>query len=104
MKTVVLRNRADEVTDHFGVLESTLDQGSNSTTLSLRLTGVPVGMEDETEGNLKVYYLNALRSIGSVTTFSLLVSSALPMLLSIGLIGALGVAFYYGPSGAGSRS
>lgn len=39
-------------TDYFGTLETTLVQGSSSTTLNLRLTGVPVGKEDETERNV----------------------------------------------------
>jgi len=34
--------------DHYGTLETTLDQGSNSTTLNLKLSGVPIGKEDET--------------------------------------------------------
>ncbi|GJN88415.1 hypothetical protein Rhopal_001381-T1 [Rhodotorula paludigena] len=50
--------------DHFGTLETTLDQGSNSTTLGLKLSGVPVGKEDETEANLQGYYVRGLQSIG----------------------------------------
>ncbi|BGP46193.1 Co-chaperone [Rhodotorula kratochvilovae] len=50
--------------NHYGVLETTLNQGSNSTTLSLKLTGVPVGKEDETESNLHGYYIRGLQSIG----------------------------------------
>ncbi|GAA6048923.1 hypothetical protein JCM3770_007121 [Rhodotorula araucariae] len=50
--------------NHFGTLETTLEQGSNSTTLSLKLTGVPVGKEDETESNLHGYYIRGLQSIG----------------------------------------
>ena len=87
---------------YFGQLEILLKQGTNSTTLVLRLTGCPVGMEDATETNLTVYYLNALRSIGSVDRWSLFVSSAIPMAVSLSLIGALGMAFYYGPSGPGA--
>lgn len=37
---------------HFGTLETTLNQGSSSTTLELRLSGVPVGKEDEAERNV----------------------------------------------------
>ncbi|KAM0792511.1 hypothetical protein ACM66B_005181 [Microbotryomycetes sp. NB124-2] len=51
---------------YFGDLEVKLNQGSNSTTLDLRLEGVPVGTEEETERNLNGYYLNSLRQIGSV--------------------------------------
>lgn len=38
--------------DLYGQLEAALDQGSNSTSLSLTLRGVPVGKEDETETNV----------------------------------------------------
>jgi len=38
---------------HFGSLETTLDQGSNSTSLSLKLSGVPIGKEDEAENNVR---------------------------------------------------
>ena len=89
--------------NYYGQLEMLLKQGTNSTTLTLRLTGCPVGMEDATETNLTVYYLNALRSIGSVNRWSLFISSAVPMAISVGLIGALGAAFYYGPSGPGGK-
>ncbi|GAA6060553.1 hypothetical protein JCM10212_006917 [Sporobolomyces blumeae] len=50
--------------DHYGTLETTLDQGSNSTTLSLKLTGVPIGKEDETEHNLQTFYIRGLQAIG----------------------------------------
>ncbi|KAK4058692.1 Co-chaperone [Microbotryomycetes sp. JL221] len=53
---------------YFGNLEVKLTQGSNSTTIDLRLEGVPVGKEEETERNLNGYYLNSLRAIGSVYT------------------------------------
>lgn len=39
---------------HFGSLETTLEQGSNSTTLSLKLSGVPIGKEDEAENNVRL--------------------------------------------------
>ncbi|BGP14027.1 hypothetical protein JCM10213_005612 [Rhodosporidiobolus nylandii] len=57
--------------DHYGTLETTLDQGSNSTTLNLKLSGVPIGKEDETENNLHAFYIRALQQIG----FGLLSSS-----------------------------
>ncbi|GAA5989191.1 hypothetical protein JCM10908_001201 [Rhodotorula pacifica] len=50
--------------DLYGQLEAALDQGSNSTTLSLTLRGVPVGKEDETETNLHTFYIRGLQSIG----------------------------------------
>ncbi|KAK4053112.1 Co-chaperone [Microbotryomycetes sp. JL201] len=53
---------------YFGNLQVKLQQGANSTTLDLRLEGVPVGKEEETERNLNGYYLNSLRQIGSVLT------------------------------------
>lgn len=39
--------------EHYGTLEMELNQGSNSTTLNLKLAGVPVGKEDETESNVR---------------------------------------------------
>jgi activator of HSP90 ATPase len=39
--------------EHYGVLETSLDQGSNSTTLNLKLSGVPIGKEDEAESNVR---------------------------------------------------
>ncbi|GAA5877514.1 hypothetical protein JCM8547_000177 [Rhodosporidiobolus lusitaniae] len=50
--------------DHYGTLETTLEQGSNSTTLNLKLSGVPIGKEDEAESNLHGYYVRGLQSIG----------------------------------------
>ncbi|GAA5951848.1 hypothetical protein JCM8115_005256 [Rhodotorula mucilaginosa] len=50
--------------DLYGQLEAQLNQGSNSTTLSLTLRGVPVGKEDETETNLHTFYIRGLQSIG----------------------------------------
>ncbi|GAA6026867.1 hypothetical protein JCM8097_005918 [Rhodosporidiobolus ruineniae] len=50
--------------DHYGTLEMELNQGSNSTTLSLKLSGVPVGKEDETESNLHAFYIRGLQAIG----------------------------------------
>ncbi|GAA5890315.1 hypothetical protein JCM6882_008792 [Rhodosporidiobolus microsporus] len=50
--------------DHYGQLETTLEQGSNSTTLNLKLSGVPIGKEDEAESNLHAYYIRGLQSIG----------------------------------------
>ncbi|GAA6001077.1 hypothetical protein JCM10207_007402 [Rhodosporidiobolus poonsookiae] len=50
--------------DHYGTLEMALEQGSNSTTLNLKLSGVPIGKEDETESNLRGFYIIGLNSIG----------------------------------------
>lgn len=102
---------------HFGELEMSLQQGSTSTTLVLRLTGIPVGMEDASERNLNGYYINGLRSIGCAPSptspvlapvelpkpslLSLLCTTAIPMTISLGLIGGLIAVFYYGPSGPG---
>lgn len=49
---------------HFGKLKTSLSQGSDSTKLELYLTGVPVGMEEETERNLDIFYLRSLKQIG----------------------------------------
>jgi len=49
---------------HFGELTANLDQGSGSTKLSIELTGVPVGQEDETEKGIEVYYIRSLKQIG----------------------------------------
>ncbi|GAA5970099.1 hypothetical protein JCM11641_000267 [Rhodosporidiobolus odoratus] len=119
--------------DHYGSLESTLDQGSNSTTLTLKLSGVPIGKEDEAESNLHAFYIRGLQSIGldllSFSTAS--ASSSIPttssktspasrqkkssivnrwtlanvgaFATSFGLIAAMGAAFYYGPSGPGGK-
>ncbi|KAH8917892.1 hypothetical protein BT69DRAFT_1313646 [Atractiella rhizophila] len=64
---------------HFGELTTILSQGSDSTTLTLRLSKVPVGKEDEAERNLDAFYIKSLKQIG----------------LIVGLIAA----FLYGPSG-----
>lgn len=109
-----------------------LTQGSNSTTLVLRLSGVPLGKEDELERALNGYYINGLRSIGlvidrpslpSTTTSSistpppatkkselpppgrigLILTTAIPMTISVSLIVGLIAAFYYGPSGPGAH-
>ncbi|KAI5479570.1 high-glucose-regulated protein 8 [Pseudohyphozyma bogoriensis] len=114
--------------DYHGSLEATLAQGSNSTTLSLRLTGVPVGKEDEAERNLNIYYINGLKSIGLVrrtaspsykqrpsgrgkkakpqppSRWSIFLYSGLPAAISFGVLGAIGAAFWYGPSGPGGKA
>jgi len=46
---------------HYGTLKVSLEQGSNSTKLSLDLEGVPVGKEEETEKGLEIYYIRSLK-------------------------------------------
>ncbi|SCV69539.1 BQ2448_2559 [Microbotryum intermedium] len=76
-KSITTSWRAPTWTEgYFGTLETTLHQGSASTTLTLRLSGVPVGKEDEAERNLTSYYINSLKQIGSV--FESLSFSPLP--------------------------
>ncbi|RDX47007.1 hypothetical protein OH76DRAFT_1406382 [Lentinus brumalis] len=50
--------------DHFAKLTTTLDQGSDSTKVTWRLEGVPLGMEEEITRNLNGYYVHGLKSIG----------------------------------------
>ncbi|ORY55337.1 activator of Hsp90 ATPase [Leucosporidium creatinivorum] len=113
--------------NYYGTLETTLTQGSNSTTLDLRLSGVPVGKEDEAERNLNIFYINGLKQIGSVLPSVappsssaararprgpkveppsrwLLLANFGVAALSFGVVGALGAAFYFGPSGPGGRA
>jgi hypothetical protein len=51
---------------HFGTLTVLLDQGNDSTVLTLKLDGVPVGKEEETEKNLEAFYIRGLKQIGYV--------------------------------------
>ncbi|KAL7414651.1 activator of Hsp90 ATPase [Mrakia frigida] len=48
--------------DHYGVLTITLEQGSDSTTATFTLTGVPKGQERELENNLHAFYVRGLGS------------------------------------------
>ncbi|GAA5931757.1 AHA1 family protein [Sporobolomyces koalae] len=127
--------------NHYGTLETALEQGSNSTTLNLKLSGVPIGKEDETEQNLQTFYIRGLQAIGlGLSSVSTSVASATEtpspslvapsrrsprlrpkgqlksprlnrwtfanvgtFLASAGLILGMGAAFYYGPSGPGSK-
>jgi len=50
--------------DHVATLTTTLDQGSDSTKVSWRLEGIPLGMEEETQRNLQGYYIHGLKAIG----------------------------------------
>jgi activator of HSP90 ATPase len=42
-------------TGHYGILTTSLDQSTDSTTVTWSLSGVPLGMEDEIERNIKGY-------------------------------------------------
>ncbi|CCM01566.1 uncharacterized protein FIBRA_03626 [Fibroporia radiculosa] len=55
--------------DHVATLTTTLDQGSDSTKVTWKLAGVPLGMEEETTRNLQGYYVHGLKSIGYVQLF-----------------------------------
>lgn len=48
---------------HYGTLTMNLDQGAGETTLTLRLEGVPIGTEEETERNLDTFYIRSLKQI-----------------------------------------
>lgn len=50
--------------DHWAVLTIAFDQGSDSTEVKFKLSGVPKGMEGELESNLEGYYVRGLKSIG----------------------------------------
>ncbi|KAI0707943.1 activator of Hsp90 ATPase [Earliella scabrosa] len=50
--------------DHNATLTTTLEQGSDSTKVTWRLSGVPLGMEEEITRNLQGYYVHGLKSIG----------------------------------------
>lgn len=50
--------------EHEATLTITLEQSSDSTTVTFTLEGVPKGMEDEIERNLEGYYIHGLKSIG----------------------------------------
>jgi len=49
---------------HEGTLTSTLDQSTDSTTLTLSLAGVPTGTEEEIRKNIEGYYIHGFKSIG----------------------------------------
>ncbi|KAI6127695.1 activator of Hsp90 ATPase [Pisolithus croceorrhizus] len=50
--------------EHEAKLTITLDQSSDSTTVTFTLEGVPKGLEDEVGRNLEGYYIHGLKSIG----------------------------------------
>ncbi|KAL6300185.1 activator of Hsp90 ATPase [Sparassis latifolia] len=49
---------------HAATLTTTLEQSTDSTTVTWALNGVPLGMEEETSRNLQGYYVHGLKSIG----------------------------------------
>ncbi|OSX65629.1 hypothetical protein POSPLADRAFT_1167915 [Postia placenta MAD-698-R-SB12] len=49
---------------HVATLTTTLEQGSDSTKVTWKLDGVPLGMEEETQRNIQGYYVHGLKSIG----------------------------------------
>ncbi|GAA6011650.1 hypothetical protein JCM11491_004721 [Sporobolomyces phaffii] len=80
--------------DHYGTLETSLEQGSNSTTLNLKLSGVPIGKEDET---LQTFYIRELQAIGlGLSSSSTSTSTAVPATAASRLASS--------PSSAGPRS
>ncbi|KZT02340.1 uncharacterized protein LAESUDRAFT_752231 [Laetiporus sulphureus 93-53] len=54
---------------HVAMLTTRLEQGSDSTKVTWTLSGVPLGMEEETTRNLQGYYIHGLKSIGYVQLF-----------------------------------
>lgn len=48
-----------------------LVQGTSDTSLVLKLSGVPIGSEEETEKNLDVFYIRSLKQMVSPSTFFL---------------------------------
>ncbi|CAE6391815.1 unnamed protein product [Rhizoctonia solani] len=65
---------------HDGKLTITLDQQTDSTKVEFKLSGVPLGQEDETRKNLEGYYVGGFQSIGyvRVTPTAIYSSSARP--------------------------
>ncbi|CAE6519206.1 unnamed protein product [Rhizoctonia solani] len=61
--------------DHDGKLTITLDQQSDSTKVEFKLSGVPLGQEDETRKNLEGYYIGGFQSIGYVRVTPVVYSS-----------------------------
>ncbi|XP_006457949.1 hypothetical protein AGABI2DRAFT_63138 [Agaricus bisporus var. bisporus H97] len=56
-------------TGHYATLTTSLDQSSDSTKVTWSLDGVPLGMEDEIERNIKGYYIHGFKSIGYVELY-----------------------------------
>jgi activator of HSP90 ATPase len=49
---------------HSATLTTTLDQSTDSTTVTFSLVGVPSGMEEEIKRNIEGYYVHGFKSIG----------------------------------------
>ncbi|KAJ7647668.1 hypothetical protein FB45DRAFT_894104 [Roridomyces roridus] len=57
-------------TGHFAKLTTTINQGSDASTVTFVLDGVPTGMEDEIKRNLEGYYIQGFKSIGLGSSLS----------------------------------
>jgi len=55
---------------HYATLKTTISQGSDSSTVTFVLDGVPTGMEDEIKRNLEGYYIQGFKSIGLGSSLS----------------------------------
>ncbi|KAJ7099590.1 activator of Hsp90 ATPase [Mycena belliarum] len=55
---------------HYATLKTTIVQGSDSSTVTLSLDGVPTGMEDDVKRNLEGYYIQGFKSIGLGSSLS----------------------------------
>lgn len=69
-----------------------LEQGAGETTLALKLDGVPIGTEEETERNLDTFYIRSLKQIvrapliSSICFYSLLMHICLFSMPGVSLI------------------
>ncbi|KAJ7287206.1 activator of Hsp90 ATPase [Mycena rebaudengoi] len=55
---------------HYATMTTTIVQGSDSTTVTFTLTGVPTGMEEELKRNVEGYYIQGFKSIGLGSSLS----------------------------------
>ncbi|KAJ6589830.1 activator of Hsp90 ATPase [Mycena vulgaris] len=55
---------------HYATLTTTIVQGSDSSTVTFMLEGVPTGMEDELKRNIEGYYIQGFKSIGLGSSLS----------------------------------
>ncbi|KAK7057552.1 hypothetical protein R3P38DRAFT_3304025 [Favolaschia claudopus] len=55
---------------HYATLTTTIAQGSDSSTVTFVLNGVPTGMEDEIKRNIEGYYIQGFKSIGLGSSLS----------------------------------
>ncbi|WRT66256.1 uncharacterized protein IL334_003209 [Kwoniella shivajii] len=56
--------------DHYGTMTLTLNQGSDSTSATFTLDGVPAGSESEVEKALDAFYIRGLKQMGLVISSS----------------------------------